>query len=133
MGSYGIGPGRLMGTIVESFAYEKGIIWPESVAPFKVHIIDLRAPEASEKLYKKMLGMGIEVLYDDRDKGAGEKFANSDLLGIPYRVVVSEKTVSSGKFEVKIRKTGEVKMLSEEELLSLLGGESASQSGLSAK
>jgi prolyl-tRNA synthetase len=119
MGSYGIGPGRLMGTIVESFADEKGIVWPESVAPFKVHIIDLRASEASEKLYGKMLGMGIEVLYDDRDKGAGEKFANSDLLGIPYRVVVSEKTVSSGKFEVKIRKTDEVKMLSEEELFKL--------------
>jgi prolyl-tRNA synthetase len=119
MGCFGIGVTRLMGVIVESFADEKGIVWPESVAPFKVHIIDLRASEASEKLYEKMLGMGIEVLYDDRDKGAGEKFANSDLLGIPYRVVVSEKTVSSGKFEVKVRKTGEVKMLSEEELLKL--------------
>jgi prolyl-tRNA synthetase len=117
MGSYGIGPGRVMGTIVESFADDKGIVWPESVAPFKVHIIDLRAKEASEKLYEKMLGMGIEVLYDDRDRGAGEKFANSDLLGVPYRVVVSEKTVTSGKFEVKVRKSGEVLMLSEEELL----------------
>jgi len=117
MGSYGIGPGRLMGTIVESFADDKGIVWPESVAPFKIHLIDLRAKEDSDKLYEKMTGMGIEVLYDDRDASAGEKFATSDLLGIPYRVIVSGKTVASGKFEVKVRKSGEVLWLSENELL----------------
>jgi prolyl-tRNA synthetase len=119
MGSYGIGPGRLMGTIVESFADDRGIVWPESVAPFKVHLIDLREKEASDKLYEKLTGMGIEVLYDDREASAGEKFGGSDLIGIPYRVVVSGKTIQSEKFEVKVRKTGEVLMLSEEELVKL--------------
>ncbi len=120
MGSYGIGPGRLMGTIVESFADEKGIVWPESVAPFKVHLIDLREKEASDKMYKKLTDAGIEVLYDDRDQSAGEKFGGSDLLGMPYRVVVSSKTLASGKFEVKIRNMGEVLMLDEAELLNYL-------------
>ncbi|MCX6738543.1 MAG: His/Gly/Thr/Pro-type tRNA ligase C-terminal domain-containing protein [Candidatus Parcubacteria bacterium] len=120
MGSYGIGPGRLMGTIVESFADEKGIVWPESVTPFKVHLIDLREKEASDNMYKKLTDAGIEVLYDDRDQSAGEKFGGSDLLGMPYRVVVSSKTLTSGKFEVKIRNTGEVLMLDEEELLNYL-------------
>ncbi len=122
MGSYGIGPGRLMGTIVESFADEKGIIWPESVAPFKVHLIDIRSKEASDKLYEKMCKLGIEVLYDDRDQSAGEKFGGSDLLGIPYRVVVSGKTISSGQYEVKVRKNGEVLMLTESELFAKLQG-----------
>jgi prolyl-tRNA synthetase len=136
MGSYGIGPGRLMGTIVESFADEKGIIWPESVAPFKVHLIDIRAKEVSEALYEKLTKAGVEVLYDDRETSAGEKFAGSDLLGIPYRVVVSGKTIASGKVEIKERKSGEVMMLSEEELIAkmitdyerergVLGGESS--------
>ncbi len=120
MGSYGIGPGRLMGTIVESFADDKGIVWPESVAPFKVHLIDLREKEASDALYEKLTDAGIEVLYDDRDQSAGEKFGGSDLLGMPYRVVVSGKTLASGKFEVKVRKTGEVLMLDENELLAYL-------------
>jgi prolyl-tRNA synthetase len=120
MGSYGIGPGRLMGTIVESFADDKGIVWPESVAPFKVHLIDLREKEASDKLYGKLTEAGIEVLYDDREASAGEKFGGSDLLGIPYRVVVSGKTIQSQKFEVKVRSTGEVLMLSEDELLTFL-------------
>ena len=120
MGSYGIGPGRLMGTIVESFADDKGIVWPESVAPFKVHLIDLREKEVSDDLYKKLTDTGIEVLYDDRDQSAGEKFGGSDLLGIPYRVVVSGKTVASEKFEVKVRRTGEVLMLSEAELFDYL-------------
>jgi prolyl-tRNA synthetase len=120
MGSYGIGPGRLMGTIVESFADDKGIVWPDSVAPFKVHLIDLREKEAADKLYEKLTTAGIEVLYDDRDKSAGEKFGESDLLGLPCRVVVSGKTLASEKFEVKVRKTGDVIMLSETQLLNLL-------------
>ncbi|MCK9352207.1 MAG: aminoacyl--tRNA ligase-related protein [Candidatus Paceibacterota bacterium] len=126
MGSYGIGPGRLMGTIVESFADEKGIVWPESIAPFKVHLIDLREKDASDKLYDKLINVGVEVLYDDRDASAGEKFGGSDLLGMPYRVVVSSKTLASGKFEVKVRKSGEVLMLSQEELLYKVSGKSIS-------
>jgi len=120
MGSYGIGPSRLMGTIVEVFNDGKGIIWPESVAPFHVHLIDLRAKEAADALYEKLQKAGVEVLYDDREASAGEKFADSDLMGIPHRVVVSGKTVASGQYEVKERSTGEVKMLSEDELIKFL-------------
>lgn len=120
MGSYGIGLGRIMGVVVETLSDEKGIVWPESIAPFKVHLVDLRAKEAADALYEKLLSSGIEVLYDDRETSAGEKFADSDLVGIPYRVVVSGKTVESGKYEMKTRAGGEVKMLSEKELLEFL-------------
>ncbi len=119
MGSYGIGLGRLLGTIVETLSDEKGIVWPESVAPFKYHIVEIpsektEVKEMAEKIYKKL---GEEnVLYDDRDLRAGEKFADADLLGMPYQIVVSEKNMSSGKLELKNRKTGEVKMIKEDEL-----------------
>lgn len=113
MGSYGIGPGRLMATVVETHHDEKGIIWPESVAPYKVHLIVLQAKDAvlnkkvrneAEKLYNNLLAKGTEVLYDDRDdKTAGEKFADADLIGIPWRVVVSEKTVQKKSIEMKAR------------------------------
>ncbi len=118
MGSYGIGPTRLMGTIVEVLSDDKGIVWPENIAPFQVHLVELQAPNEALELYKKLQKNGVEVLHDDRDVRAGEKFADSDLLGMPYRVVVSAKTVKSGMYEMKIRKTGEVKMLSEEDLLN---------------
>lgn len=122
MGSYGIGLGRLMGTIVELFADDKGIVWPASVAPFKFHLIEIPSskPEVkvmAEKIYKK-LGEAL-VLYDDRDLRAGEKFADSDLLGMPIQIIVSEKNIASGKLELKDRKTGEVKMVSEDELQNL--------------
>lgn len=123
MGCYGIGLGRLMGVLVEVFADDKGIVWPESVAPFKYHIIEIVSENAevkkeAEKIYKK-LG-GENVLYDDRDLRAGEKFADADLLGMPYQVIVSEKNIASGKMELKNRKTGEVKMVSENEIENLL-------------
>ncbi len=122
MGSYGIGLGRLMGTIVEVFSDDKGIIWPESVAPFKLHLIEISSEksevrEMAEKIYKK-LGEN-NVLYDDRDLRAGEKFADSDLLGMPYQIVVSEKNFESGKLELKNRKTGEIKMVTEIEIYNL--------------
>jgi len=122
MGSYGIGLGRLMGTIVELLADEKGIVWPESVAPFKFSLIEIlseksEVKEMAEKIYKK-LGEG-NVLYDDRDLRAGEKFADADLLGMPYQIIVSEKNIVSGKLEIKDRKTGEIKMISEDELQNL--------------
>ncbi len=123
MGCYGLGVSRLMGAIVEIFSDEKGIIWPESVAPFRVHL--LRLGESSEiashadSVYAGLQKAGIEVLYDERkDASAGEKFADSDLIGIPWRVVVSAKTSASGKLELKNRKTGEVKMINEEDLLN---------------
>lgn len=134
MGCYGIGVGRLMGTIVEVLSDEKGIVWPESVAPFKIHLImvpskNKAVKEYADTIYMKLAGRhvdqnnlnssGIEVLYDDRDLRAGEKFADSDLIGIPWRVIVSDKTVESGKLEIKNRATGEVKMVSEEKLFSV--------------
>jgi len=126
MGSYGIGLGRLMGTIVEVFADEKGIVWPESVAPFRVHLISIVGANGeavtteADALYKTLTDKGIEVLYDDRDARAGEKFADSDLIGIPTRVVISEKTIKEGKLEVKDRKTGTVSMLSEPDFSKIL-------------
>lgn len=121
MGCYGIGLGRLMGVVVESLADEKGIVWPEAIAPFKVHLVGLNSDDAEIKdyadgIYLALRERGVEVLYDDRDLRAGEKFADSDLIGIPYRVVVSRKTKEEGKFEVVTRASGEVRLLTEEEL-----------------
>jgi prolyl-tRNA synthetase len=115
MGSYGIGPGRVMGTLAEVLSDEKGLVWPTSVAPFAVHLISIEDKEGKVKkeadtLYEKMIKEGIEVLYDDRDMRAGEKFADSDLMGIPERIVISEKTLESRSVEVKNRKSGEVGM-----------------------
>ncbi len=108
MGSYGIGPGRVMGTIVETLSDDKGIVWPEAVAPFHVHLIaiskeDGKALAEATKLYDAFTKTGIEVLFDDRDTRAGEKFADADLIGIPVRMVISDKTLEMGKVEVKRR------------------------------
>lgn len=121
MGSYGIGPARTMGTAVDLLADDKGIVWPESIAPFKVHLVGLNLDDTelrdyADSIYLNLKEKGIEVLYDDRDARAGEKFADSDLIGIPYRVVVSKKTKEEGQFEVVTRATGETRFLSEEEL-----------------
>ncbi|MFH0845907.1 MAG: aminoacyl--tRNA ligase-related protein [Patescibacteria group bacterium] len=120
MGSYGIGPGRLMGIIAEILSDEKGIVWPESVAPFKVHLISLGKNEEAENIYKLLNEKGIEVLFDDREVSAGEKFADSDLIGIPYRVVVSEKSLNQGGLELKKRNELETKILNKEELIELM-------------
>jgi len=126
MGSYGIGPSRLMGTIAEVLSDEKGLVWPESVAPYKIHLVEISAKEGkgvqthAKKLYAHLVQEGIEVLMDDRELPAGQKFADADLIGIPYRVVVSEKTMASGKLELKNRATGEVRRLSETELYQYL-------------
>jgi prolyl-tRNA synthetase len=125
MGSYGIGPGRLMGTIVETFADDKGIVWPEAVAPFAVHLIELtngneEVSNEAQDLYQELSGGGVEVLYDDRDVRAGEKFADADLIGIPLRVVISEKTLAMGKFECTVRQSGKADHKSLSELLAHL-------------
>jgi prolyl-tRNA synthetase len=124
LGSYGIGVTRLMGVLVEVFADEKGLVWPEAVAPFQVHIVALgsdgEVAKEAEELYRELTGEGVEVLFDDRDLRAGEKFADSDLLGIPLRVVVSEKTLSAGTFECVERMGGKTLHLSDSELLSRL-------------
>jgi len=120
MGCYGIGPGRLMGTVVETLSDERGIIWPETIAPFKVHLVSLGVNEEAEKIYNQLQENDIEVLFDDRDKKAGDKFADSDLIGIPYRVVVSEKSLSQGGVELKKRTENDGKIVSINELVELL-------------
>jgi prolyl-tRNA synthetase len=111
LGSYGIGITRLMGIVVEHFSDDKGLVWPEAIAPFKVHLLSLGADEAATKVYETLVAAGIEVLYDDRDARAGEKFADSDLLGLPYRVVIGKRSVESGEAEVKQRTNEENEMV----------------------
>lgn len=125
MGCYGIGTSRLVGAIVEAFHDEKGIIWPKSVAPFHVHLVPLRAkdPEAQKRIEETVTALerdlaraGTEVLVDDRDLSAGEKFADADLLGVPVRLVVSEKTLAAGSVEWKARAGGEAEMIELDQL-----------------
>lgn len=118
MGSYGLGPTRLMGTLVECLSDEKGLVWPESVAPFRVHLLSLGTDEKAEEIYRMLSDAGIEVLYDDRNMRAGEKFAESDLLGIPYRVVIG-KSAADGVAEVKKRSAAEAEEFPIRELFSL--------------
>ena len=111
MGSYGIGPGRLMGTIVETLSDKKGIVWPKEVAPFAVHLVSITGGNVdvqteAERVYELLREHGIETLYDDRDARAGEKFADADLIGIPLRMVVSEKMLQQGGIEITERATG---------------------------
>ncbi len=125
LGSYGIGVTRLMGVVVEKFADDNGIVWPEAISPFAAHIVALFDKEgkvrtAAEKLYAELAHKGVETLYDDRELRPGEKFADSDLIGLPMRIVVSEKNLAEGVFEIKYRKSGEVKKVSEAELLKML-------------
>jgi len=122
MGSYGIGVTRLLGVIAEVLSDEKGLSWPVEVAPFRVHLISLgeNARELSEEIYKTLTANGIETLFDDRDLRAGEKFADSDLIGIPTRIVVGEKALESKMLEVKDRATQETRMLTIEHLLAEL-------------
>lgn len=123
MGSYGIGPARAMGTVVDLLSDEKGIVWPETIAPYAMHLVGLNLDDAevrdyADGIYASLKSRGVSVLYDDRLERPGEKFADSDLLGMPYRVVVSRKMKEEGKFEVVTRKTGEVRYLTEEELFA---------------
>jgi len=128
MGCYGIGLSRAMGTIVEIHHDEKGMIWPESVAPFKVHLILVKGQKSesqkfedeAEKIYNELIEKNIEVLFDDRDVRAGEKFADSDLIGIPYRVVISEKSLQAGGVEVKKRSEEKSEIIEIENLVSYL-------------
>ena len=124
MASYGIGPGRVMGAVVEMRHDEKGIMWPDSIAPYSAHLIALgkekSTHDAAEKLYAALQKSSIEVLYDDRDATAGEKFADADLLGIPYRLVVSEKTIKNREVEVKRRNEEKLNMVKLEDIPKLL-------------
>ena len=138
MGCYGVGPSRLMGTIVEVSHDKDGIIWPESVAPFKYHLLALGGDEKTKRqapalgaeprtvpqggsgarvkkyadgVYEKLADQGVEVLYDDREMSAGAKFAEADLIGIPYRLVISEKTLEKDSVEIKRRNEKGTKLI----------------------
>ena len=122
MGCFGIGLSRLMGTVVEVSHDEKGIIWPKAVAPFSVHLIGVgdnkKIKVMAEKIYNILQKEKIEVLYDDRqDKSVGEKFAEADLIGIPYRIIISEKTLKTNSVEVKERGKNGVKLVKISQLL----------------
>ncbi len=124
LGSYGIGITRLMGVIAEVFADDKGLVWPTAVAPFAVHLVRLGTNEAvvaeADRVYAELRKHSIEVLYDDRDLRPGEKFADADLIGIPLRLVISDKTITAGKIEVKARTASESDMMTVEEVVKTL-------------
>jgi prolyl-tRNA synthetase len=127
MGSYGIGVSRLVGAIIEASHDEGGIIWPESVAPFKVGLINLRAGDtkcraAADALYARLQRAGIEVLYDDRDDSPGAKFAAMDLIGLPYQLVLGPRGLEKGVVELKLRKTGAREEMSPDAAFARLGG-----------
>ncbi len=119
MGSYGMSPSRLMGTIVEVLSDENGLIWSEEIAPFKVHLISLDKDEETEKIYKRLTDSGVEVLYDDRNARVGEKLADADLIGIPIRVVVGGKSLEAGGVEIKKRNEEKSEIISIEGLVKL--------------
>jgi prolyl-tRNA synthetase len=124
MGCYGIGLSRLMGAISEVHHNDDGILWPDGVSPFTIHLLsispdDEKVKDRSDALYEKMIDLGIDVLYDDRNVGPGEKFKDSDLIGIPNRIVVSEKTIKKGKVELKKRGDKDGVLVDENKVLSL--------------
>jgi len=124
MGSYGIGPGRVMGVMAETMSDENGLVWPRGIAPFDIHLVVIFDKEGKAKLeadalYDELVKKGTSVLYDDRDLRPGEKFADSDLIGIPTRIVVSEKNLKEGKFEVKDRKTGKMEMVEKHKVFEI--------------
>jgi prolyl-tRNA synthetase len=127
MGSYGIGVSRLVGAIIEASHDDKGIIWPESVAPYKVALINLRPGDgdcagAADTLYETLQNAGVETLYDDRDERPGVKFADADLIGLPWQVVVGPRGVKAGVVEFKNRATGETEEISPEAAVNRLAG-----------
>lgn len=124
MGSYGIGPSRLMGLMAEHFSDDKGLVWPKNIAPFQVYLVQIGGEDSmkkSEELYDELTGLGIEVLFDDRDVRPGQKFADGELIGIPYRVTVSDRLISDNVFEFTDRLTNEKELLTHEQLLARLG------------
>ena len=122
MGSYGIGITRLMGTIVEMLSDDKGIVWPEAIAPYKVYLVSIGEQGAveAEKLYDELTAKGIEVLFDDRDERPGTKFADAELMGIPYRLTVSDRLVEQNKLELTKRLDGQTSLLTASEVLAIL-------------
>ena len=127
MGSYGIGPSRLLAAIIEASHDDNGIVWPESVAPFDIALINMKAGDAAcdrvcEELYEKLRAAGLDVLYDDTDQRAGGKFATADLIGLPWQVIVGPKGIEKGEYEVKNRATGERDTMSPDAVLNRFAG-----------
>lgn len=113
IGSYGIGITRVMGVIAEKFSDDKGLVWPENIAPYKVYLVSIGDKGAAEadKLYAELVAKGVEVLYDDRHERPGAKFADADLMGMPWRLTISDRGVEAGKFELTERQTGETQQI----------------------
>lgn len=121
MGSYGIGPSRLMGLIAEHFADDKGLVWPEQVAPAKFYLLQIggeTSKNQADELYKNLTARGIEVIYDDRDERPGTKFADAELMGIPQRLTVSDRLMEQNKLELTERKSGQTTLLTVDELIA---------------
>lgn len=129
LGSYGIGVTRLLGVIQEVMADERGLVWPENIAPFQVYLARLSPEEAvakaADELYEQLTDAGVSVLYDDRDASAGEILNDADLMGLPLRIVASPKALEQGGFEVKIRRSSETEVKSKAEILKDLVNKSS--------
>ena len=127
MGSYGVGVSRLVGGIIEASHDDRGIIWPESVAPFHIGLVNIKIDDATctdvcENLYQKLNSAGVETLYDDRNERTGSKLADMDLIGLPWQVVVGPRSVKNGLVEVKNRRTGETEELTSEAVINRFAG-----------
>ncbi len=122
IGSYGVGITRMMGVIAEKMSDDKGLVWPVNIAPYMVYLVSIgeKGSAEADKLYEELTGMGIEVLYDDRDERPGAKFADAELLGIPYRVTVSDRLVESGEFELVQRVDSAQETLTHQALVARL-------------
>lgn len=124
MGCYGIGVSRLVGVLAEHFADDKGLAWPEAVAPAKVHLVrlgdDKNVVQEADKLFETLKSSGIGVIYDDREVHAGAKFADADLLGMPYRVVISTKTLENTTVELKKRSEESAQVVELDKLVETL-------------
>lgn len=121
MGCYGIGLARTMAAVIEKHHDEKGMLWPEEIAPYKIHLLSLKQDEKATEIYELLLKSGLEVLFDDREMSAGEKFSDADLIGLPFRIVVSEKTLKAECVEVKRRNSGEAELVRIEGLVGYFG------------
>jgi prolyl-tRNA synthetase len=123
LASYGVGVTRVMGVLVEKFADDKGLVWPENVAPYRVYLVSIgeKGQQEADSLYDELIKNGVEVLYDDRDERPGAKFGDAELLGIPCRLTVSDRGVEAGKFEYTSRVSGETQELTREQLIGTLG------------
>lgn len=122
MGCYGIGISRLMGVVAEHFSDDKGLVWPESIAPAKIYLVSIgeKGAAKADEMYDELTAKGIEVVYDDRDERPGTKFADAELMGVPYRLTVSDRLVEVDQYELTVRKTGESSILTRDELLAKL-------------